>query len=309
VHLRFKAWQLAALQILICAGAITGFYFYRNSGGYGAGEMASYLPLGDGALVYIDVDAMRRSGVLDLIAGKKAAADLEYQSFLDQTKFDYRDDLDAVVALFKGDQVFMTVRGRFDWKSLMRYANRHGGSCTNGFCTTEGSKPERRISFYPIRSDLMGLAVSRDGWAAYEISRKTGRLPVDPPHQPVWAILTGPMLKNLTSLPSGTGPFTAALENAGEMVFTASEQGGQFELGVKVICQTPDKASLLLNELQMNTDRLRRKFSEEHKEANPDDLSGILSAGTFRREEREVIGLWPVRRAFVEAVAGGEYRQ
>jgi hypothetical protein len=308
VRFRFQAWQLAILLILICIGAIAGIYFYRTSGGYSPGEMASYLPLGDGALIYIDVDALRRSGILDLIAGKKAAADLEYTSFVDETKFDYRDNLDAVAALFKGDDVFMTVRGRFDWKSLMKYAKRHGGSCNNGFCTTEGSKPERRISFYPIRSDLMGLAVSRDSWAAYGITRKTARLPMTPPHEPVWAVLSGPMLKNFTSLPSGTGPFTAALENAGQMVFTVGEQGIHLELGVDVTCQTPDKASLLMNELQMNTDRLRRKLADERKDTNPDDLSGILSTGTFRREEREVFGTWPIRRSFVEAVAGGAYQ-
>src|SRR5258708_35267859 len=111
------------------------------------------------------------------------------------------------------------------------------------------------------------------------------------------------MLKNFTSLPSGTGPLTAALENAGQMVFTLGEQGIHLELGVEVMCQTPDKASLLMNELQMNTDRLRRKFAEEHKETNPDDLSGILSAGTFRREERQGVGGGSVTPAF--AVAGG----
>src|SRR5258708_37030450 len=107
--------------------------------------MASYLPLGDGALVYIDVDALRRSGILDLIAGKKAAADLEYQSFVDESKFDYRENLDPVAALFKVDAVFMTVRLHFDWKSLMKYATRYGGSCKDGFCTTAASKPELRI--------------------------------------------------------------------------------------------------------------------------------------------------------------------
>jgi hypothetical protein len=307
VRFRFKAWQPAALLIAICAGVIAGMYFYRSSGGDSPAELASYLPLGDGTLIYIDVNALRRSGILDLIAGKKAAADLEYQSFVDETKFDYRDNLDAVAALFKKDQVFMTVRGRFDWKSLMAYASRHGGSCNNGLCTAPGSKPERKVSFYPIRSDLMGLAVGSDAWGATQIARKKGRLPVVAPPQPVWAVLNGPMLKNFTALPSGTGPFTAALENADQMVFTVGEQGIHLELGVKVTCQTTDKASLLMNELQMNTDRLRRKLADEHKEANPDDLSGILSEGAFRRDERQVFGVWPVRRAFVEAVAGGSY--
>lgn len=308
MHFRFKAWQPAALLIAVCALVIAGLYFYRSSGGDRPNDLASYLPAGEGALVYIDVSALRRSGILDIIAGKKASADLEYKSFIDETRFDYLEDLDAVAALFKKDQVYMTVRGRFDWKRLMAFATRHGGTCTNGICTAPGSKPERKVSFYPIRPDLMGLSVGADGFAVYQITRKTGRMPVVAPPQPVWAVLTGPMLKSFTALPAGAGPFTAALENADRMVFTLGERGMQLELGIKVTCQTLDKASLLMNELQMNTDRLRRKFADEHKELNPDDISGILSEGVFRREERQVFGAWPVRRAFVEAVAGGSYQ-
>ena len=135
--------------------------------------MVSYLPLGDGALVYIDVDAIRRAGILDLISGKKATAEVEYQSFVDQTKFDYRDDLDAVAALFKDGQVFMTVRGRFNWRSLINYVNEHGGFCQNGFCSVVGSQPDRRVSFYPVRSNLMAMAVGRLRAAATSGSKCT----------------------------------------------------------------------------------------------------------------------------------------
>ena len=48
-------------------------------------ELASYLPDKDGTLLYIDVDAMRRSGILDMMAGSKAAEELEYKEFVEQT--------------------------------------------------------------------------------------------------------------------------------------------------------------------------------------------------------------------------------
>jgi hypothetical protein len=309
VRFRFQPWLLAVLLILVCAAVVMGVYIYKNGAGNSPAELASYLPLGDGALLHIDVAAMRRAGILDLIAGKKAAQELEYQSFVDETKFDYRDDLDNVVALFKGDQVFMVLRGRFNWKSLISYVNRHSGFCQNGYCVVPGSQPDRKISFYPIRPHIMAMAVSRDSWAAYQISRKSGRLPIVPPAQPIWAVLTGSALKNIGPLPSGTQAFATALQSADQMVFAVGQEGDHLVASVTVTCRSADKASVLLTDLQSTTDTLRRWLAREHKRPNPNDVSGPLVAGTFRREDRQVFGFWPIQRSFVEAMAGGADRQ
>ena len=305
MRFRFQPWQLAILLVLLCAGAIAGVYLYQNSGGHSPAEMVSYLPLGDGALVYLDVASMRRSGLLDLIAGKKATAEVEYQSFVDETRFDYRDDLDGVAALFKDGQEFMTLSGRFNWKSIMAYVNNHGGYCYNGFCTVTGSRPDRRVSFYPIRGNLMAMAVSRDSWAAYQISHKPAHLPIVPPRQPVWAVLTGPALKNLAGLPSGTKAFVTALSSANELVFAVGEKDDQLELSANVKCQTKDQAAVLLSELQSATSTLRDWLTREHQQPNPNDMSGILTGGTFHRDDRQVFGSWPVRRSFIESMASG----
>lgn len=305
MRFRFQPWVLALLLVLVCAGTIAGVYAYKNAGGNSPAELAAYLPLSEGTLVYIDVDTMRRSGILDLIAGKKATAEIEYQSFVDETRFDYRDDLDSVAALFRDDQVFMALRGRFNWGRLIAYVNNHGGMCQNGFCSIAGSKPDRRVSFYAIKSNLMAMAVSRDGWAAYQVSRRSARLPFVPPRQPVWAVVTGPALKNLTGLPSGTKSFVTALAGANQMLFAIGEKENHLELSVNVKCQTPDQASALTNELESATNTLRSWLAREHQQPNPDDMSGILTAGTFRRDDRQVFGSWPVRRAFIEAMASG----
>lgn len=302
---RFKPWQFAVLLVLVCIAAILGAYFYRASGLRTSAQMASYLPLGDGALVYVDVDALRRSGLLDLIAGKKATEEIEYQSFVDETRFDYREDLDAAEALFRPGQVFMVLRGRFHWKNLIDYVNHHGGSCANSFCTVVGSTPERRVSFYPIRTDVMALAVSQDSWAAYQITRRSGRLPIDTPPSPAWAVLSGSALGNFSNLPAGTKSFATALEGADQMVFTVEPKDSRLQLTVNVTCGTSDKAVTLLNDLTSSTDTLRRWLEREHQQPNPADLSGILTAGNFRRDERHVYGVWPVPRTFIEAVAGG----
>ena len=73
--------------------------------------------------------------------------------------------------------------GRFHWKNLMDYAVRQGGSCHNSFCTAPSSRPNRRISFYPVRPDLMAMAISQDDFAAYQVTRKSGKLTLAPPHR------------------------------------------------------------------------------------------------------------------------------
>ena len=302
---RFQPWQLAVLLVLICVGAIGGAYVYKSSGVYNAGQMASFLPLGTGALVYIDVDALRGSGLLDAIAGDKTAEESEYQSFVDETAFDYKEDLNAVVALFRPDQVFMVLRGRFDWKRLIAYVHHHGGACVNNFCSAPGSRPDRKISFYPIRSNVMAMAVSSDSWAAYQIARKSGKLPVSPPTAPVWAVLTGPALKSFSQLPAGTQSFATALANADQMVFTAGPKGDNLELTVHVTCQNSEKASALAGELETTTDTLRKWLAREKRTPNPSDLSGVLTAGSFRQDNRDVFGAWPIQRSFLENIAGG----
>src|ERR1700687_6029266 len=108
----------------------------------------AYLPTSNATVVYLDVPTIRRSGLLNMIAGSKAAHELEYQQFVDETLFDYRQDLDAVAAAFKDDQVFFALRGRFHWGSLMAYADRQGGKYHNSFCKMPASQRDRWISFY-----------------------------------------------------------------------------------------------------------------------------------------------------------------
>src|SRR5882762_6214685 len=120
---------MAVVLVIVCAAVVAGIYKYRVRGGSNPASLMSYLPTANATVVYLDVAAIRRSGLLNMIAGSKAAQELEYQTFVDETLFDYRQDLDAVAAAFKDDQVFFALRGRFHWKNLMEYAVRQGGSC------------------------------------------------------------------------------------------------------------------------------------------------------------------------------------
>jgi len=262
----------------------------------------AYLPTSNATVVYLDVAAIRRSGLLNMIAGSKAAKDLEYQQFVDETLFDYRQDLDAVAAAFKDDQVFFALRGRFHWGKLMEYADRQGGKCHNSFCKMPASQPGRWISFYPVHPDLMAMAVSRDDYAAYQITHKAGKLAVPSFSQPVWMLVPVSALRKSDALPPGTKPFASALlEGTNEIVFTIGPDGDHLALSLNVLCRDIQTASTLLESFEKTTGTLRKWIEREHRQPNAADWSGLLVAGSFRRENERVFGQWPLSRAFIEA--------
>jgi hypothetical protein len=306
VRFRFQPWQWAILLSLVCIAAAAGVYLFHMRAGTPA-DLVSYLPTANATVVYIDVDAIRRSGVLNMIAGSKAAEELEYRQFVDATQFDYRRDLDAVAAAFKDGQVFFALRGRFHWKNLQDYAVHQGGSCRNSFCTVNSSIPQRRISFYPLQPDTLALASSPDDFAAYQVTRKSGKLTLEPPNQPVWVEVPAFVLKNADSLPAGTKAYASALQNAEQIVFTIGPEADHLQLALNVTCRDVEAASTLLVDFENTTNTLRKWIAREHQHSNPADLSGVLVLGTFRREDRRLYGQWPLPRAFVDAVAGGSF--
>ena len=307
MHFRFQPWQLALLLIAVCGASVAGVYLFRTRGGSNPSDLVSYLPTANATVVYVDVGSLRRSGILKMITGSKAAEDLEYRQFVDATLFDYREDLDAVAAAFKDGQVFLALRGRFHWKNLMDYAAHQGGSCHNSFCSTPSSRPTRRISFYPVRADVMGLSVSQDDFAAYQIARKSGKLTLAPPLQPVWVLVPAMALRDADSLPAGAKPYASALRNAEEIVFTIGPQEDHLQVSINVQCRDANDASAMQRDFENTTDTLRKWIAREHQRPNPSDLSGVLVAGTFRREDRHIFGQWPIPRAFVDAMVSESF--
>ncbi len=270
-------------------------------------DLASYLPDKGGTLLSIDVDGMRKSGLLNMLAGAKAAEEPEYKDFVQQTGFDYKHDLDALVSTFRSGQIFFVLRGRFQWDRIRDYAMKHGGTCKNTHCAMDGSKPERRISFYRLRSDLMALAISPDDMASYQIARNASKVSPFTPDAPIWVLVPAAVLKEANSLPAGTRAFTMALENAERVVFSAGPEGDHLQLSLDVTCSNIEAASALLVQLENTTNTLRRMLSREHQEANPADISGVLVSGSFRRDDRKVLGQWPIQRVFVDALTGGAH--
>lgn len=292
-------------MIALCGGALWLFH-WRASRELSARSLIQYLPPDRTAHVYIDVAALRSGGLVDLLAGSKAEEEPDYRKFVEQTGFDYRSDLDAVAAGFEHGDVYMVLRGHFDWKRLKEYALAQGGTCRNTVCSMQASAADRHISYYPIRSDVLALAVSNEERGVDMISAEQWKNPPQLPPEPVWISVPAYMFTDVSGLPAGTHSFLTPLAQSEGVTFAIGPQGQRFQLRVEVICASPQAAADLANQLTSTTDLLRKMIVRDHMTANPRDLSGVLVSGTFDHQDRKVTGIWPVERGAIEALTSGQ---
>lgn len=264
------------------------------------------MPSGDAVLLYVDLGALRKSGVAGLLSRNKVSEEPEYQAFVQKTGFDYLEDLDSVLAAFRPDGVLMIVRGRFHWPRLREYAREQRGSCYNTLCRMPGSTANRRISFFPLQSGVMALAVSQDSFAAAQLQEKTrDARGMDIPGDPIWLSISPRMLRNQQNLPSGTRMFAQAMQEAERIMISVGPSGKQFEARLAVTCRSAGDAGLIAAQLERATRLLQEMIRRERQQPNPKDLSGVLSAGTFTHQEGRVAGRWPIATEFLESLAAG----
>jgi hypothetical protein len=300
---RFRPWQLAALLILVCIGLVLALRYIRQDRTPPVRELAAWLPPGPGTLVYIDVAALRDSGLLETLVGSRLTESPDYKQFVTGTGFDYKSDLNQVLVKLTPEERFFVVSGHFDWKRLISYAEQSsGGTCNNGFCRVNGSVPNRSISFYAVRRNLMALASASDVWAANRIKRHDSQ-PAAAPAEPVWIALPGSAIQGLT-MPEGTRALARALEPAENVLLMLGPAEQRFRLSLDVTCKTPEDAAILKAQLEGLTATVQKMIARENQKPNPGDLSGVLTSGTFERRDRHVLGRWPIEASFINTIAG-----
>ena len=312
MRFRFQAWQLAAIVMAMCAGAVI-FAWFRQTRAFSAVEMLECLPPDQATHVYVDFAALRKGGILQLIAGNKAAEDPEYQKFVSQTGFDYSKDLDAAaVAFFHGSEYF-TLRGRFAWAKLAEYARAEGGSCSgsggNAVCTMPASTPDRHISYSMLRSNVLAMAVSPEEHGVNMIGPNQWKNPPHLPAEPVWISAPSFVFSNVENLPTGTHSFLSPLAQADQVTFAVGPEGAntqRLQIRLEVSCPTPEVAATMAAQLTKTTELLKNMLNRDHMKPNSNDLSGVLVAGNFEQHDKSVIGKWPIERGFVEALAAGQ---
>jgi hypothetical protein len=301
---KLQPWHLGAALVLTCVAVLATLYYVRSRSVATPRAMLACLPRSGAVSLYLDVEGLRRSGIMDLIAGSKAVEDLEYQKFVDGTGFDYRRDLEGVAATFSGKNSHLVLRGSFDWKRIDAYAMAQGGTCNNSVCRVAASGG-RFFSFYPLRSNAMAIAISFDEWAAMSIAPHTSPSDAPMPDQPLWMSVTGPALRDVAAVPTGAQSFVSPLESAENIILSIGPSNNNLQVNLNVLCASEATASDLVTKLEGATNMLRKMLDREQMKPNPRDLSSILVAGAFRRDGRRVIGLWPMQRDFVEAVVSG----
>ncbi len=303
-----RRWQIVALSLAACAIACAAVYWFLERGTGSPSNLVAYLPAANASVIYIDVDAMRRSGMLDLLAGSKASEEPDYAQFVSETKFDYRQDLDAVAAAIKDGRVYFALRGRFHWSNLRDYAARQNGSCHNDFCVVPGSQPNRRISFYPLQRDVMAMAVGPDDFGAYQVATHSAQAALRGPSDPMWALIPAASLDSMGNIPVAARAYVPALRGAEQIVFSVTAAPDrQLQLALHVTCKDAATASSLLMQFESTTKELRDLIAHQKEKPDASDFSQLLVAGTFRRDERQVYGSWPIPKSFVDAIAGSAY--
>jgi hypothetical protein len=300
---RLPPWLVLLCLAAICVALIMGVAALRSRRTSPA-SLLSRLPADDSIILYIDFHALRDARVLGLLGSSRVAQEPEYRAFVEQTGFDYLNDLDSAFVSFHSSGTYFLLRGRFDWKNLRDYTVQQGGSCYNTLCKVNGSTPDRRISFFPLQSDIMALAVSRDDSAATEMQARKAVRNIEIPHDPVWSLIPVAVLKNNTAAPPGTRAFARALEGADALLVSAAPEGTRISLRLDASCRTDADARSLAEQLREATARLREMLVRENQTPNPRDLSGVLAAGAFEQKELHVFGRWPIERSLLESLAG-----
>lgn len=288
--------------VLAVAGVL---FFISHQTTLDPAAMSAYFPAREATVAYLDFQTVRVSGILEKLVGSTVGEEAEYKTFVAQTGFDYKRDLDRVMLNSAGGIHYFVLEGRFDWNKLKAWANSSKGGCDGDVCSLPGSTPDRVISFRRLGQNTMALASARDENGVRAIENRRGqKAPFDLPPAPVWVHVTGPAIRSVSGLPIGTRLFAKALEPAESATFTLAPVQERFELSVDVVCRSQEDAAVLKAQLEGLTTLVQKLITREKQTANSADLSGLLTAGVFERTDRHVRGRWPVERAFLDSLGG-----
>ncbi|MBZ5526797.1 MAG: hypothetical protein LAN71_02705 [Acidobacteriia bacterium] len=135
---RHRTLAAVVFAAALAAGATAVFLHLRPSGEVPAVELIEDLPAEASSLVYVDLAALRQSGVLARLKSlaPDAQKEPEYAQFVRDTGFDFERDLDrlAIAIVTRGDTrtFYAAVEGRFDAGKIRALALRSGKQQSRG---------------------------------------------------------------------------------------------------------------------------------------------------------------------------------
>lgn len=292
---------LAGAVVLLLAGAALWWWSRRAPS---APEMLAMLPAGDGPTLFIDFALLRRTGLLDRLAGNNNLAEDDYRSFIGATGFDFRRDLDTALVRWRPTATLFVLTGAFDDTRLQTYAVAQGGRCVNGLCSLPAATPQRHISFVRLGPRTLALATAVDPLAAASISPQNQSASTGAPAMAsLWFLLPGESLRSTEGLPAGMSAFLEALNGAERAIFLLRPNPAGVDVVLEAPCPSPAAANRVATRLTQATSLLKSLLAREGKQPARDDLSGILTAGTFRGDREVARGFWPVPKEFLEKLS------
>jgi hypothetical protein len=295
--------RLAAAAVLLAVSGAVLYRIHATRVFFNPPALLSRFPSEDALVMSADFATLRRAGLLT--SSKAVPLEPEYKQFLDGTGFDYKRDLDYLVASFSRSGTFFIARGRFDWRKLRDYAAQQGGSCYEDLCRMQGSTPERHISFLPLRSDALALAVSTNDLAATLLTKTAAPVTTPLPAAPVWLSVPGAELRRQDALPPSIHLMLSALTRADRVVITLGPGGPQgIEAQLQAMCNSQDDAKVLASQLRSTTGLLKEALARD-KNAADGEVTAMLTAGVFDQTDRKVTGNWPVRKSLLDALTNG----
>jgi hypothetical protein len=295
-----RIFAIGSAAILLAVG-VALYHIHVTRAFFNPPSLLSRFPPEDALVLSADFSKLRSAG---LLTESKAPLEPEYKQFLEGTGFDYKRDLDFLVASFSRSGTFFIARGRFDWKKLRDYANRQGGSCYDDLCRMQGSTPERHISFLPLRGDALALAVSTNDLAATRLTTIGAPVNTPLPSAPVWLSVPGEELRRQDALPPVMRQVLSALTRADRVVITIGPGGQGIVAELQATCHTEDDAKVLASQLRSTTGLLKDALAR-NKSISDDEVTAMLTAGVFDQADREVTGKWPLRKSLLDALTSG----
>ena len=263
-----------------------------------------HLPTQDAVVAGLDFDALRNSGLLKSLVGNKVSQEAEYLDFVRDSGFDYQRDLHYVLAAFAPDGEFFLLRGEFDWEKLERYVARQKGSCIDHLCHLAGSTADKKISFFPLRKNLMAMAVAPDEGAATRLKQLGPQNDVTLPKQPVWLTFSAGALRHAASRRGSSRLFATAIMDAERVTITAGlANGNRMEARLEAVCRDTQQAGSLMAQLQVFMTLLRKLPEQQGQVLTQDSLAGLLASGTIAQAGSNVVGRWPIPRELLTNLA------
>jgi len=267
--------------------------------------MLAFLPSSEATVFFANTSALHRAGVLNMFAVSKTSIEPDYQDFVRRTQFDYTRDIRAIAGAVDTNRILLLIRGRFDWNRLRAYALTHGGICKDPLCNLPAANPGRWISFLPIQPDVMALAVASDGAAVTAVSTNQNRTLERVPPYPVWVRVAPAVFRKPVALPFAVRIFAISLQPADRVLLSLDLSGTSawpFVLRLDAQCPNFAAAETMKAQLELETRLLRMELARERRQPRPDDLTGLLVAGSFAVSKKRVIGDWPIRKELLKTL-------